>query len=86
MDWDVGSLKEEQGDEWYHRGKKTKHALTEEERESRKAERETMKESWEIMGAFYALIFVSIFGSIYYYFCIRRKRLRNQNYEHVVPS
>ena len=46
-----------------------------------------MKESWEIMGAFYALIFVSVFGAIYYYFCIRRKRLRSSHpYDHVVPS
>ena len=70
MDYDIEASKKEQGDEWYHHGKRTKHALTEAEKETRKEERETIKESWEIMGAFYALIFFSIFGAIYYYFCI----------------
>ena len=31
VDWDVDSLKKEQGDNWYHVGKRTKHAMTEEQ-------------------------------------------------------
>ena len=87
IDYDIEKKRAEQGDDWYHQGKRTKHAVTEEAKQERRQEHQAVKESYELKGFLYGMVFFSLFGAIYYYFCIRRKRLRNQQqYAHVTPS
>ena len=48
--------------------------------EAEEAEKEEM---WELKGAMYAGFSIAIFSFCFYYFCVRRKQLRNQQYVHV---
>ena len=61
------------------RGSRTK--MTKEERLER------VEERFEFMGALYATAAISVLGCCYYYWCVRRKNLRNNpEYAHVVPT
>ena len=76
---DFESKKEEQSD-WYMRGRGSRTRLTKEER------LEKVEASFEFMGALYATTAIAVVGCCYYYWCVRRKNLRNVEYAHVVPS
>ena len=79
VDHDINSKRGEQKD-WYQRGRISKYnKLTQEEKEIK-------HEWWEAVGAIEAFLTVAIIGACYYYFVIRRKRMREPQYVHVVPS
>ena len=66
----------EQSD-WQQRGKtsRSKERLTKQEREDRKAYREDM---WELKGAFYAFLALSILAGPYYFFCLKKQNARER--------
>ena len=82
--WDVNHVEhdyakkiEEQKD-WQERGKASRvRDFVDQAVEDHKEKVKGAQTTWELKGAAWTILILSIFGGCFYYFCIRRKNLRN---------